>query len=122
VFDAGSEPAVFEIRGRKVGINICYDLNFRESVEMLAAAGAALLVCPCNNMMSRGTAERWKSRHHEIRSQRARESGAWLLSADVTGETEGRVSFGPTALIDPAGAVVAQVPLMTTGMVVADVG
>jgi hypothetical protein len=45
-----------------------------------------------------------------------------LLSADVTGETEGRVSFGPTALIDPAGAVVAQVPLMTTGMVVADVG
>jgi predicted amidohydrolase len=47
----------------------------------------------------------------------------WLVSADVTGaRDEHRVGYGPTSVINPRGEVVAQVPLMTTGMVVADIG
>jgi predicted amidohydrolase len=67
------------------------------------------------------TAEQWKLRHNEIRSQRAQEEGTWLLSSDVTGERNGWISYGPTAVIDPSGAVIAQVPLMTAGMVVAEI-
>ena len=42
----------------------------------------------------------------------------WLVSADVTGE-RGRdyVGYGPTSVMDPTAEVVAQVPLLTVGMV-----
>ena len=46
----------------------------------------------------------------------------WLVSADVTGERdEHRIGYGPTSIINPRGEVVAQVPLLTTGIVIADV-
>jgi predicted amidohydrolase len=105
----------------KVGINICYDLNFPESIGALARAGADLVVCPCNNMLSRTAAEQWKWRHNAIRSERAREARMWLVSSDVTGERGDWVSYGPTAVIDPDGTVVDQVPLMTIGTVAAEV-
>jgi predicted amidohydrolase len=120
VFTPGDRYVVFDA-GVKVGINICYDTNFPEAARAVARAGARLVVCPSNNMMRRVTAEEWKHRHNEIRAMRAREVGVWLLSSDVTGHRDGRVSYGPTALIDPDGNVLAHVPLMTTGMVLADV-
>lgn len=121
IFESGNGTPVFGIAGTNVGINICYDLNFSESVASAAAAGAELLVCPCNNMMPRKTAEEWKLRHHEIRSRRAQEQSLWLVSSDVTGERDDWVSYGPTAVIDPNGAVIEQVPLMETGMIVAKI-
>jgi predicted amidohydrolase len=71
-------------------------------------------------MLSTHTAEEWKYRHNEIRCQRARDAKVWILSLDVTGERGARISYGPTALIDPSGVVVAQVPLMTTATLVAE--
>lgn len=71
-------------------------------------------------MLRPEAAEDWKYRHNVVRCKRARDSRVWLLSSDVTGQRDGRVSYGPTALIDSTGSVVAQVPLMTTGMVVAE--
>jgi len=121
VFDPGKGSSIFDIAGTKVGINICYDLNFAESVASAAVAGAELLVCPCSNMMPRKTADEWKFRHHEIRSRRAREQSLWLVSSDVTGERDGLVSYGPTAVIDPNGVVIRQVPLMEAGMIVAEI-
>ena len=120
VFEPGVECPVFEVCGVKFGINICYDLCFSETVQLLALAGAELVVCPCNNMMRPPQAEEWKHRHNEIRAQRAREAGVWLLSSDVTGERDGRISYGPTAVIDPHGAIVDQVPLMKVGTVLAE--
>lgn len=119
-FTPGDRYVVFDA-GMKVGINICYDTNFPEAARAVARAGARLVVCPSNNMMRSATAEEWKHRHNEIRAMRARDAGVWLLSSDVTGHRDGRVSYGPTALIDPDGNVLAHVPLMTPGMLLADV-
>jgi predicted amidohydrolase len=121
VFEPGNEHAVFEVAGVKVGLNICYDLQFAEPARAAAGAGAVMLACPCNNMLRRESAEEWRFRHNELRAQRARDSGLWLVSSDVTGERDGRISYGPTALIDPRGRVVDQLPLLTVGMLVADV-
>jgi predicted amidohydrolase len=121
IFDSGSAHSVFDVENTTIGINICADLNSSESVRAAAVAGAKVLVCPCNNMMRRESAEEGKWRHNEIRSTRASESQIWLISSDVTGELNGRISYGPTAVIDPQGHVVEQVPLMKTGMVVADI-
>jgi 5-aminopentanamidase len=77
---------------------------------------------PAQNMMRRQAAEEWKHRHNQIRAERVRETGMWLVSADVTGERgDTHVGFGPTSVMDPSADVVAQVPLMETGMVIAQI-
>jgi predicted amidohydrolase len=121
VFEPGDEYPVFPVDGLTFGVSICYDLCFPESLRSLAKAGAELVVCPCNNMLPPPAADEWRGRHNEIRTRHAEAAGVWLLSSDVTGERDGHVCYGPTALIDPFGAVVQQLPLSTPGMLVADV-
>jgi 5-aminopentanamidase len=121
IFGAGKDYPVFTIDNFRFGINICYDLNFPECAAAVAKQNAHLLVCPSNNMMDYDTAERWKHKHNESRAQRATESGLWLLSSDVTGERDGRISYGPTALISSRGDVVAQAPLLQEGMIVEEI-
>ncbi|SDU38595.1 Predicted amidohydrolase [Jiangella alkaliphila] len=122
-FHRGDAYPTFDLRGVRFGINICYDTRFAEAAAAVAAQGAHLLLVPAQNMMRREAAHRWQNLHHTIRAERVRETGMWLVSADVTGERdEHRVGLGPTSVIDPRAEVVAQVPPMTTGMVVADIG
>jgi len=118
IFLPGTSYPVFDAGGLKFGINICWDTNFPETAAAIAAQGARLIVCPANNMMKRQNAEKWKYRHNEIRACRAKETGLWLISSDVTGIRGDSVALGPTCVIDPGGRVVAQVPLMEVGMVV----
>jgi predicted amidohydrolase len=121
IFDAGSDSCVFDVSGLRFGINICYDTNFPEAARKIADLGASLIVCPANNMCRRKTAESLKDAHNSVRGERCRETGLWLVSADVTGERDGHVSWGPTAVINPAGEVVAQLPLEKTGLLVFDI-
>jgi predicted amidohydrolase len=122
LFEKGDTYPTFVLRGVRFGINICYDTQFGEAAAPVAAQGARLLLVPAQNMMRRAAALHRKDLHHAIRAERVRETGMWLVSADVTGERdESRVGWGPTSVISPRFEVVAQVPLMTTGMVVADI-
>ncbi len=120
IFTPGIESRVFRVDGLCFGINICYDTSFPEAAKAIADMGASLIVCPANNMMRRSKAEKLRHSHNRTRGERCRETGLWLLSADVTGERDGRVSWGPTALLDPAGQVVAQLPLEKEGLLVVD--
>jgi 5-aminopentanamidase len=73
-------------------------------------------------MMKRQTAETWKRKHSRIRAERVRETGMWLISADVTGERgDTHVGYGPTSVMAASGKVVAQVPLMETGLVTVEI-
>ncbi len=81
-----------------------------------------MLLVPAQNMMRREKALWWQHRHNEIRACRARETGMWLVSADVTGQRDNsRIGLGPTCAINPAGQVVTQVPTGTTGMIIAEI-
>ena len=119
-FEAGRTAGVFEVNDLRFGINICYDTNFPAAARDVAAHGASLIVCPANNMLPRKAAERWKDLHNAIRADRCRETGLWLVSADVTGERDGCVSWGPTAVLTPEGKVAAQLPLDRPGLLVFD--
>ena len=121
LFDAGRDTHVFQIAGLRFGINICYDTNFPEAARKVANLGASLIVCPANNMLLRKTAEALKDVHNSVRGDRCRETGLWLISADVTGERDGRISWGPTAVLNPAGEVVAQLPFGNPGLLVFDI-
>lgn len=122
LFAKGQSYPIFELKGVRYGINICYDTQFAEAAAALAMQGARLVLVPAQNMMKREAAERWKPLHNQIRAERVRETGMWLVSADVTGaRDELRIGYGPTSVMNPQARVTAQVPLMTSGMVVADI-
>ena len=63
----------------------------------------------------------------EIVEQRVRETGLWFVRSDVTGIRPAgqygveRIGYGPTLVMNPKGEIVAQVPLMSVGMVAVDV-
>lgn len=119
-FAPGTRPEVCEVEGLRFGINICFDTNFPDEARRVADAGASLLVCPANNMLPRPAAERWKAEHNAVRGARCRETGLWLVSADVTGARDDCVAWGPTAVLNPLGEVVAQLPLDVPGLLVFD--
>ncbi len=120
IFHPGDETPLFQVAGLRFGVNICYDTNFPEAARKVAERGASLIVCPANNMLPRKAAEEWRDAHNAVRGHRCRETGLWLLSADVTGERDHSVSWGPTAVLNPAGEVVAQLPLDRPGLLVFD--
>ena len=119
-FRAGDAAPVFDLEGLRFGINICFDTNFAEAAADVARQGASLILCPANNMMRQAAAIEWKHKHNAVRAERCRETGLWLMSADVTGARDGRVAWGPTAVLTPAGQVAAQLPLDAPGLLVFD--
>lgn len=119
-FDPGVDCPVFEAGRLKFGVNICYDSNFPEAARKVADQGASLLVCPANNMLPYAIAETWRDRHNPVRGERCRETGLWLIAADVIGERDGRIAWGPTNVLDPQGQVAAQLPLGEPGLLVFD--
>jgi predicted amidohydrolase len=121
IFDPGEDCPIFEVASLRFGINICYDTSFPEAAQKVADRGASLILCPANNMLRRSTAEKLKDQHNAVRAERCRETGLWLVSADVTGERDGHVSWGPTAVLNPDGEVVAQLPLEKVGLLVFDI-
>jgi predicted amidohydrolase len=122
LFEPGRDYRTFEVGGIGCGINICYDTNFTAAARAVASQGARVLLVPSQNMMRREDAEVWKHNHNAVRAERVRETGLWLASADVTGARDDtHVAYGPTSIMNPDTDVIAQVPLMAVGMVVATI-
>ncbi|OLP45889.1 carbon-nitrogen hydrolase family protein [Rhizobium oryziradicis] len=120
IFTAGTRVPVFAIDQLRFGMNICFDTNFPEAASPIALGGGSLIVCLANNMLPRRKAEEFRRIHNQVRGERCRESGMWLMSCDIAGERDGCISWGPTALINPAGQVISQLPLEEPGLLIVD--
>lgn len=126
-FTPGKDYPVFAINGLRYGINICYDGQFPDSAKAVADQGAQVLLVPAQNMLRRETAEYWKNKHSEIGTKRVEETGLWFIRSDVTGVRPAgkygveRIAYGPTHVVNPKSEIVAQVPLMTVGMITVDI-
>jgi predicted amidohydrolase len=105
---AGRDFPVFTRPGIRFGINICYDANHPDAAQYLADQGAALICYPLNNMMKPATADIWRTRSVENLQARARQTGCWIMSADVTGSHDRKLSYGATMIVDPDGEIVAR--------------
>lgn len=116
-FSPGRESPVFERNGVSYGVNICYDANFPEAANALAARGAKAIFYPLNNSLPHATARKWRLRHLETLSARARECSAWVISADVVELSPATTGYGCTAIVDPDGRVVERCPELTTGCI-----
>ncbi len=118
---AGTDCPTFEKAGVRFGINICNDANHADACAPLVQQNAALILYPLNNMLRPETAERWRERSIANLVARARQTGCWVVSADVVGRLPRLESFGCTAIVSPDGRVVARVPEGEEGMVVHDI-
>ena len=102
----GEEIVVAESAIGPVGLSICYDVRFPELYRELAHRGARVLCVP-----AAFTARTGKAHWEVLLRARAIENLAYVLAPAQVGEHGGgRASHGQAMIVDPWGAVVAQVP------------
>jgi predicted amidohydrolase len=102
----GDEVVVAGTAIGPVGLSICYDLRFPELYRELVRRGARVLCVPS------AFTERTGKAHWEVLLRaRAIENLAYVLApAQVGHHGGGRASHGQAMIVDPWGAVLAQVP------------
>jgi predicted amidohydrolase len=102
-FVAGDELLVAELCGVKVGLMICFDVEFPEVARALARAGAELLVTISANM------EPFGNDHAVFASARALENGLPHAYVNQVGPGEkGLIFTGGSTIVSPDGEVYAQ--------------
>lgn len=99
----GSGPfALFEIHGVKVGVLICYDLNFPEAARTLALQGAELIV------LATGWPQGCSFLADKMLPCRAFENRLYLLAANQVGSAGPFTFIGKSTFCAPNGKILAQ--------------
>jgi predicted amidohydrolase len=102
-FAAGAQaPAVFAWNGWRLGLLICYDIEFPEPARGLALQGAELLLVPTANMIA------FDEVQHVLLPARALENRVFVAYANACGEESDTVYGGLSTVCGPMGAVLAQ--------------
>jgi len=100
VFSAGDRFVTCLWNGLRVGVLICYDIEFPESARALAQLGAELIIVTNGNMDPYGPT------HRTAIMARAQENQAFALMVNRVGEGDGGLVFaGGSALVDPFGTL-----------------
>ena len=100
VFTPGDRYATCLWNGVRVGLLICYDIEFPESARALAQLGAELIIVTNGNMDPYGPT------HRTAIMARAQENQAFALMVNRVGEGDGGLVFaGGSALVDPFGTL-----------------
>lgn len=118
---AGSDFPVFRRSAVSYGVNICNDANYPGAAQRIADQGARLIIYPLNNMLRPETADRWREKSLANLIDRARQTGCWVASSDVTGSSGHLMSWGCTAIVTPEGNVVSRVQELHEGVAIHDI-
>lgn len=107
VFEPGGEPPpVIDTAVGRIGVLICYDLEFAEMTRMLALAGAELVAVPTNwPAVDRPAGER--PPEVVIAMAAARTNRMFIACCDRTGTERGQEWTAGTSVIDASGWVLA---------------
>jgi len=99
-FSASDAPgAVFEFEGWQVGLLICFDMEFPETVRCLASAGAELVLVPTANMLP------YTFVAETLAPCRAYENQVFLAYANYLGREGGLDYCGQSCVAAPDGEV-----------------
>ncbi|MGV8920683.1 MAG: carbon-nitrogen hydrolase family protein [Pseudomonas sp.] len=100
VFSPGDRFATCNWNGIRVGMLICYDIEFPETARAVAQLGADLIIVTNGNMDPYGPT------HRTAIMARAQENQAFALMVNRVGEGDGGLLFaGGSALVDPFGTL-----------------
>ncbi len=107
-FEPGGEPPrVFDTAAGRVGVLVCYELEFPELTRMLALAGAELLAVPTNwPLMERPAGER--PAVVTIAMATAHVNRVFVACCDRTGTERGQEWTAGTVVIDQLGWVLSE--------------
>ena len=102
-FTRGDSFPTFETKHCKIGIGICYDLEFPESARAMAVDGATLLLFP-------SAQSKWMNRHIDVyAASRAAENCAFVAFSNLSGREPGEVYLGHSQIVSPGCKVLASV-------------
>jgi predicted amidohydrolase len=100
----GEPPRVFDTPAGRIGVIVCYDLEFPEMPRMLALAGAELICVPTNwPLVERPDGER--PPEVTIAMAAARVNRVFIACCDRTGTERGQHWTAGTTIIDEQGWV-----------------
>jgi predicted amidohydrolase len=95
-------PAVFTWRGWRLGLLICYDVEFPETMRLLALQGADAALVPTANMLA------FDEVPQLLVPARACENRVYVAYANACGEEPALIYGGLSTLASPQGAVAVQ--------------
>jgi predicted amidohydrolase len=102
-FSPGQELPLFELRGIRFGIQICYDRKFPEGARSLALEGAEIIfmpICAATYGETKLRGDTW-----ELPLQaRAYENGVFVVAVNRAGNEQGRQHIGKSMIVNPIGA------------------
>ncbi|NBB09775.1 carbon-nitrogen hydrolase family protein [Pseudomonas sp. SLFW] len=102
VFEAGSQYAVCEIASLRVGMLICYDIEFPETARSLAVLDVDLILVLDGNMNPYGPV------HRRAVIARAMENQCFAVLVNRIGEGKGLSFPGESVAVDPLGTVLVE--------------
>ncbi len=110
IFTPGTEhPPVVETSVGRLGVIICYDLEFPEMTRSLALRGADLIVVPTNwPLVPRPTGEHWPE--VTIAMAAARSNRVGIVCCDRSGTERGQRWNQGTSIISEQGWIIAATP------------
>jgi predicted amidohydrolase len=113
---------VFELSGLRVGIQICYDINFPEGFRILALKGAHVIFYPTNAFDFRSnTAETSREKDDFLARARAYENTVYFVKVNKRGEEHGRTFTSPTRIFGPRGEILDTLETEDDGILVRDI-
>ena len=107
-------PTAFDFDGSRVGMLICYDVEFPEAVRYLAVDGARTVLVPTANMAGLEAVQQFVVR------SRAYENGCGLVYANYCGGDDVFAYGGLSVICGPGGEVLAQATATDEELLVAD--
>lgn len=97
----GDEFAVAELGGFKIGLLICYDIEFPEPARALALAGADIILIPTAQMQP------YEQVARHVLPARAYENQIYTAYANHAGDDDGLAYVGLSSICGPDGTVLA---------------
>ncbi len=97
----GSEFSLVQLGGLKIGLLICYDIEFPEPARLLALRGADVILVPTAQMEPYHQVARY------VIPARAYENQVYLAYANHSGSDDGLDYIGQSSICGPDGAVLA---------------
>jgi predicted amidohydrolase len=110
----GERPAAFDVDGSRVGMLICYDVEFPEAVRSLAVDGARAVFVPTANMAGCDEVQEVLVR------ARACENNCGVAYANYCGADDVFEYNGLSTICGPGGEVLAQADAKGEELIIAD--
>jgi predicted amidohydrolase len=102
VFQSGQASVLFDWRGLRIGLLICYDVEFPERVRNLALQGAELILVPT------ALVQQWDVVAQRLVPTRAFENGVYVAYANHCGAVGAAMFLGQSCIVSPIGQDVAR--------------